>query len=171
MIREDDLRLLVEIGGIVSQYGPDSVNRLASLIRNPQFANDIATVLEGLVEKAPKRSSRKSSRDTARIGIGILNELRRIDPNKHAAVAEFRELLVSGSILQKMTDIRRFAISHGLDIGSASSRNAALVPLLRSISERETKEIAELLDYATDSKLDDRSLEGWRDLIVKPKSL
>ena len=170
MIQADDLKLLAELGGIVNKYGADSFTRLASLLRNPEFADDMATALERVAETIPRRSSRKNPRESDRIGIGILNELRRIDPSKHAAVAEFREQLLSGAILKTMADLRRFAASYDLDIGNASSRKAAIVPLLRSISERETKEILGLVDNASESRSDDRSLEKWRELIVKPNS-
>ena len=169
MIQDVDLKILAELIRIVDRYGPDSVTRLASLIRDPQFADEIATALEAVVEKAPRRGTRNKARSVDNIGMGILNALRKSDSQKHAAVAEFRERLISGSLLKTMPEIRRFARTYGLVIGSASSRNAAIVPLLRSISEWETASITDLLDSTTNSKSDDRSLERWRDLIVKPK--
>ena len=168
MIREDDLNALAELSGIVNRYGPESITRLADLIRDPQFANDIATALEGLVEKTPKRRSRRNTPKIDRIGMRVLNDLRQSDPSKHALVAEFRERLISGGILKTLPEIRRFARTSGLTIGSASSRNAAIAPLLRSISELETAEITALLESTTSTGPEDRSLERWRELIVKP---
>ena len=168
MIQDEDLRVLAELSRIVDQYGPDSVMRFASLIRNPEFADDIATALEKVVQESPRRRARSKSRSADRIGMGILNELRETDSQKHAAVAEFRERLVSGAFLKTMPEIRRFARMYDLAIGNASSRQEAIVPLLRSISEWQTESIIALLESITNSKPDDRSLERWRDLIVKP---
>ena len=171
MIRDDDVKVLTELNRIVDRYGPDSVTRLASLIRDPQFADDIATALENAVERAPQSRVRAKSRSTDRIGMGVLNELRESDPQKHAAIAEFRERLISGTLLQSMNDIRQFTRMHDLVIGKASSRNAAIAPLLRSIAELETPAILALLESITGFEVNDRSLERWRELIVKPKPL
>ena len=180
MIRDDDLKALAELSSIVSRYGPDSITRLADLIRDPRYANDIATALEGLATKAtaleglatkaPDRRSRQTKHKTDRIGMGVLNDLRERDPSKHSLVAEFRERLISGTFLKTMPDIRRFARTYGLTIGSASSRNAAIAPLLKSISELETAKIAALLESYKANGPEDRSLERWRELIVKPNS-
>ena len=169
MMRDEDVQILSEFNRIVDRYGPDSVARLANLIRDPQFANDMATVLEEVAKTAPRRKPRTGPRNTQRIGMGVLNELRESDPEKHAAVAEFRERLISGSLLKSMMELRQFAMSHDLEIGKASSRNAAIAPLLRSISELETPTIIALLDSTDDFTSDDRSLERWRDLIVNPR--
>ncbi len=167
-IRDEDLKAIAELSRFVDQYGVDSVMRLAGLIRNPEFANDIATALENVAQNRPRRKVRGKPQGTDRIGMGILNELRETDPQKHAAIAEFREGLVSGTLLKTMPDIRRFARVYGLAIGNASSRRAAIAPLLRSISEWETASILALLKSTADAGSDDRSLERWRDLIVQP---
>lgn len=170
MIQYEDLEVLAELGRIVDRYGPESVMRLAALIRDPEFASDIATALENVAENAPRRRTRVKSRSADREGMGVLNDLRGVDSQKHAAVAEFRERLMSGSLLKTMPEIRRFARTYDLAIGNASSRKAAIAPLLRSISEWETAAIIELLDATADYKSDDRSLERWRELIVTSNS-
>ena len=169
MIRDDDVKVLAELNRIVERYGPDSVTRLANLIRDPQYAEEIATALEKAIETAPRSRARAKSRSTDRIGMAVLNELRESDPQKHAAIAEFRELLIAGSLLGSMNELRRFARMHDLAIGKASSRNSAIVPLLRSIAELETPAIVSLLDSVNEFGSNDRSLERWRDLIVKPR--
>lgn len=169
MIQDDDIKILAELNRIIGKYGSESVNRLASLIRDPQFADNMATVLEHMAERAPQREARAKPRSLDRIGMGVLNDLRDSDPQKHAVVADFRERLISGSLLKSMSELRQFARAHNLDIGKASSRNAAIAPLLRSISEWETPAIINLLHSTVNSDPDDRSLERWRDLIVKPR--
>ena len=78
--------------------------------------------------------------------MGLINALRDSDAEKHAVIATFRDNLISGAILRSMNDIRQFASMNDLTIGKASSRNAAIVPLLRSVSEMETPEIVSLLN-------------------------
>ena len=169
MILDDDIKLLAELNRIVDRYGPESVTRLANLLRDPQSAADLATALESAVDK-PRRSGRTAKPHTTdRIGMGLINALRDSDPEKHAVITTFRDNLISGAILRSMNDIRQFASMNDLTIGKASSRNAAIVPLLRSVSEMETPEIVSLLNTTTNFETDNHSLERWRNLIVRPK--
>ena len=170
MIQEEDVKLIAELNRIVNRFGPKSVSRLASLIRDPQTADEIATLLETAANMAPAVRRRPQSRPPSRAGMAVLNHLRLTDPEKHAVIAEFREQLITGNLLGSMSDIRHFARTSGLHIGKASSRNAAIAPLLRSLVELETIQIATLLDSLTKGATDDHSLERWRNLIVKPRS-
>ena len=170
MIQDDDIKVLEELSRIVDRHGPDSITRLANLIRNPEFAEEIAITLEKIAKGSPRRRNRSQPRDTNRTGMGILNDLRDLDSQKYAVVAEFRDRLMSGTILKTMPEIRRFTRTNALEIGNATSRKSAIVPLLRSISQLETASITALLDSTVDYRSDDRSLERWRDLIVKPSN-
>lgn len=171
MMREDDVKLVSELARIAERYGPGSVTRLASLIKDPESAADIAAVLEAAAgkAKAAKSKTRSKARSTDRIGMGVLSQLEETDPNKHSAVAEFRDRLLAGASLRSMQEIRQFALIHDLSIGKASSRNAAIPALLRSIAELETPAVLALLDSLTTPDNEDRSLKRWRELIVKPR--
>lgn len=170
MIQDNDSKVLSDLSRIVSRYGPEPFMRLAELIRDPQRADALATTLESVAKQSPKAKSPPSARKTDGIGVAILNGLREVDPPKYELVADFRERLVSGTLLRSMSDIRRFAREHNLSIGRASSRKSAIPPLLRAVSELETSEIAALLASTPESMNDDRSLERWRELIVKPRN-
>lgn len=169
MIKEHDIAMLAALDRLVARYGSSSVTRLAELIRDPQRAQELAAALESAVNRsAPSKAMPKSQRNN-RIGMAILKELRLSDPEKHSIVAEIRRQLISCSILQTMGDLRRFARMHDLSIGKASSRNAAIAPFLRSLSRLSTPEIISLRDSIIQSDIDDRSLERWRDVIVRPQ--
>ena len=100
--------------------------------------------------------------------MAVLRELMLSDPEKHALVAEIRLELVSGTILPSMGDLRGFATIHDLSIGNASSRTAAIPPFLRSLSQLSMAEISSLRDSVIRPNADDRSLDKWRDVIVRP---
>ena len=173
MIQSDDLKLLAELSRVVAKHDSGSLIRLANLIRDPKSADDLATVLESVAKqfgkpRAPKERRSHNFRKTDGTGMGVLNELRETEPEKHATLVEFRDRLVSGALLQSMREVRQFALMHDLKIGNAKSRNAAIAPLLRSIAERDMLAIAELLGSATEFGPSGRSLEEWRDVIVKP---
>ena len=175
MIQEEDVKMISEMSRIVERYSADSVLRLAGLIRDPQSAAEIADALEGAVSNASQNKTRNKRRNPDRVGMEVLNRLAASDPQKHTAVAEFRDRLVSGNLLGSMNELRQFARMHNLPIGKATSRNAAIAPFLRSLAEMETSAITGMLDSLSaigDRRRDDdnnRSLDRWRDVIVKPK--
>ena len=170
MNEEYDIELLAELGRIVAKYGPESVTRLAALIRDPQRGEELADALEFAAIRSPQRRANPKSPKRDRVGMRVLNELRLSDPEKHSVLAEVRHELLSGTILQSMAELRRFARMNDLSIGKASSRNAAVTPLLRSLSKLSTSEIISLRDSLIQSNVDDRSLERWRDVIVRPRT-
>ena len=170
--KNKDIELLVELGRLVERHGADSFSRLAQLIRDPDQADELATVLDYAAKGAhrPRPARRSITRGPSRVGISVLNELRMTDPKKHSILSDIRRQLVAGSILPTMSDIRRFVTVRGLSIGNASSRNAAITPLLRSMSKLPTPSLISILDDLVEYKPDDRSLERWREVIVKSSS-
>ena len=167
---QDDIKILADLNRIVERYGGDAVIRLANLIRDPQSAEEIATLLEYAANNGPKASTRSKPRNPAGVGLRVISSLMETDPEKYSAVAELRDRLVSGQVLRSMNEIRNFAMQHGLSIGKSTSRTEALPPLLRSVSELETPAIIALLESMPESDTGEGGLERWRELIVKPES-
>ena len=169
MSEENDAALLAALDRLVARYGPHGATRLAELIRDPERAEELAVALESAAARTRQRQAKPRPQRTDRVGMAVLNDLRMSDPQKHAVVAEIRRHLLSGTTLQSMNELRRFARIHDLSIGKASSRNAAIAPFLKSLSELATPEIVSLRDSMLQSAVDDRSLEMWRSVIVRPR--
>lgn len=166
-----DSELLADLVRVVRRHGPESVLRLAHLIRDPMAAGDLSDVLERAVEhekSKPKKPKRASSRSSGALSPGskLLGELRKADPEKHSIVAEMRSYLIAGKVLPTMGELRQFADVHSLSIGKASSRRAAIVPLLKSIAEHPSADAKRLLDLMSKPTANSRSLKEWRDVIV-----
>ena len=174
MIEERDIAVLAELGRIVARHGSSSVSRLAELIRDPQQAEALATAMEFAAARPRREKTKPGSRKTYkekadRVGISVLKDLEVSNPDKHSIVAEIREYLVQRALLQSMAEFRRFARQHTLSIGETSSRTAAITPFLRSLSELSTPEILAIRDSMMEFQVEDRSLERWRDVIVRPR--
>ena len=169
MTDENDVAMLAALDRLVARYGPRPVTRLADLIRDPQRAEELAAALESAAARAPQKRASPGSQRADRVGMAVLKELRLSDPQKHSVVAEIRRQLISRTILQSMDELRRFARMSDLSIGKASSRTAAITPFLRSLSQLSTPEIVSLRDSIIQSNVDDRSLDRWRDVIVRTR--
>lgn len=170
MMEETDIDLLVELDRIMAKYGNDSFSRIAAMIRDPKRTEELAVALEFVAARGTRRRATTRSSKSDRVGMQVLNKLRMSDPDKHAVLAEIRRELVSGTILHSMAEFRQFALANNLSLGKASSRTAAIAPLLRSLSELSTPEIASLRDSLVLADVNDRSLESWRNVIVRPKT-
>lgn len=169
MTTEEFAKLISELSRITRRYGADSVRELATIIRDPQSAADLATALEFAATNLENVAPRAKAKSPDRVGMSVLNSLQKNDPQKHVVIAELRELLLSGSVLQSMASLRNFARANALAIGNASSRKAAIAPFLQSIAELPVEEILQLRDLLIQPRDGDRSLSRWRDLIVKDK--
>ncbi|MDE0078190.1 MAG: hypothetical protein OXO50_11770 [Caldilineaceae bacterium] len=171
MTESREIELLTELSRIVAKYGPEQVTLLAELIRDPQRAEELATALEyAAVQSSSGKRPVTRSQKVERAGMQVMKELRLSDPEKHSVMAEIRRELISGTILRSMAELRSFAIMNDLSIGKASSRNSAISPLLRSLSNLSTTEIASIRDSLIEAGAGDRSLERWRDVIVRPRT-
>ena len=169
MMRGDDAKLLAELARLVARHGPSSFSRLATLIRDPEQAEMLAELLDEASSLSTRRTRRAATRTPERIGMGVLRELRKSNPEKHALIAAFRHDLLSRSILPTMNHLRNFALVNDVSIGKASSRSAAITPLLRSLSMLPADRIHTLRESLTYSETNDRSLEAWRNVIVKQR--
>ena len=170
MNNEYDMKLLGALDRLVARYGHRPVTRLAELIRDPQRAEILAEELENAAARASKVKAKPKTRRHDSVGKAVLKDLRVSDPDKHAVVAEIRAELLAGTILSSMDQLRQFALMHDLSIGKASSRIPAIAPFLRSLSKLSTPEIRSLRDSMIQPANDDRSLDRWRDVIVRSPS-
>lgn len=168
MIEDSDIEMLADLNRLVARYGRDSLTRVAELLRDPERSAELATALEAAAARLPQSRATSRPRRTDRIGMSVLNELRLADPDKHALIAEIRHYVISGITLDTMAKLRKFAWENDLHIGRASSRNAAIAPLLRSLSQLSLSEIASIRESLLKEDGGGGSLERLRDVIVKP---
>lgn len=167
MIEESDIAMLAELNRLVTRYGRGSLTRLSELLRDPERSAELASALEAAAARLPQSKATSRSRRTDRFGMSVLNELRLTDPEKHAIIAEIRHHMITGETLETMAKLRNFAWENDLHIGRASSRNAAIAPLLRALSQLPLHEIASIRDLLLKADSDGGSLERLRDVIVK----
>lgn len=166
MTRKTDAALLAELGRIVIEYGPQKVTALARRIRDPQWANEMASLLDSVVSEHSVPDAILNPNGNGRVGKGVLRSLKSSDPEKYSAIEEIRQELTTNKVLATMADLRHFAFLHGLSIGNASSRKAAIPAFLRSLSDLPTRDVVALQDPIREFKHEDQSLESWRKVII-----
>ena len=159
--------LMEEFGGIVTKYGPERVTALAERIRDPQWANDLASLLEQAVMEYSLLDYTPKSQSNGQVGKKVLEAVKFSDPEKYSVLKVIRRDLTTGTTLQAMADLRHFARLNGISLGNTSSRKAAIPVFLRSLTERPTCDLIVLQDSIREFDPRNRSLENWRKVIVK----
>ena len=168
MITEMDAAVVADLGKLVARHGRESVVRMAQMIRDPKQAEEIADVLEETAKQAnPPHSTRRKAKDNTKLGLALLKQIRLEDPRKHSILAELRSQLLSGRALPSMRELRSFAHLHDLEIGRASSRNTAIVPLLKALAHLPIEELHRLRDELVHFERSEGSLSTWWDVIVR----
>jgi len=171
---KEDAQLLAELARLIDRYGPERFARLASVLRNPEEARELATVVEGALVVRRSTNSRKGQANQTPLGSRILEILKKSEPEKYQLLASFRDDFAAGKILSSMRLVRGFADENGIVLGSVSSRDKAITPLLRSMAALPLSRVQTLVQETAREQADDRSLASWSDVImgrgVKPPS-
>lgn len=163
---KDDAQLLSELARLVERFGPERFSRLADLLRDSEAARQLATVVEAALVIRRPRVSRKGNATRVPLGSRILGELRESEPEKYLLLTSFRDDFVARTILTSMRQVHDFADQNDVRLGTASSRDKALNPLLRAIAALPLSAAETLVKETARDQSADRSLESWSQLIM-----
>ncbi len=161
-----DSQLLWELARLIGRYGPERFARLASLLRNPEDARNLASVIETALAGHSPTKKRKEQGDRITPGRRILEELRKSEPDKYELLVSFRDDMVAHKILPSMRHLRRFADENGIALGSANSREKAITPLLRFMATSPLAQVQTLVHQSANEEAGDRTLARWNDVIM-----
>ena len=162
----EDAQLLAELARLIGRYGPERFARLASVLRNPEEARNLATVMEAALAASPATRKRRGQAARTAPGSRILAELKEVEPEKYELLTSFRDDVVAQKILPSFRHVRRFAEDNGITLGSASSREKAITPLLRFMAALSLAQVQTLVHQSTSEEAGDRSLARWSDVIM-----
>lgn len=162
----EDAQLIGELARLIDRYGPERFAKLAKLLRDPEEARQLADLLEGALEVRRPISKRKARSTETRPGSRILEGLRENEPEKYQLLFSFRDDVVARKILPLFRHVRRFAGENGIMLGSASSREKAIAPLLRFMAGLPLAQVQSLVEQSAREEAGDRSLASWSDVIM-----
>lgn len=163
---KEDAQLLAELARLIDRYGPEGFATLASVLRNPEEARELAAVVEGALVVRRPTNSRKRQSNRMPLGSRILETLKKSEPEKYELLASFRDDFAAGKILPSIRRVRGFADENGMMLGSVSSRDKAVTPLLRYMAALPLSRVQTLVQETACEQADDRSLASWSDVIM-----
>ncbi|MBI1927970.1 hypothetical protein HYR99_27475 [Candidatus Poribacteria bacterium] len=171
MSERSEFELLMEIAKLLKKYGPDTFEKLASVLSSRDFSEHLASVLSSLAKESRSAQRRKTSlADSTRAPRDFrssLIQMKESEPDKSALLLKLYDDLTAKAVLPTLRDIHAFASDAGLPPIKANSRNKAIVPLLKMLMVLPLDELQlKLSAIESASMRDDRSLEGWSNIIL-----
>jgi hypothetical protein len=165
------MELLADIAKLLKKHGADSFDGLARRLADPNFAARLATVLSttARVSRAEAAAGTRAprSKQPRRDFRSTLEDLERIEPDKAALLLELHDGLRAKRYLPTIRQIRDFAADIGVQPPSATTRDKAIVPLVKALIPLSVETLRNKLAPVTMASSDeDRSLLGWSNLIL-----
>jgi hypothetical protein len=100
----------------------------------------------------------------------LIGEIEKEDPEKAKWLSFFYKKLIAKKIFPSLQKVRGFAHDSGLSMAKATSREKAIVSLLQDLATRPLQDIRSLVSgLGVDDEGDDRTLEGWTNVILGKK--
>ena len=172
MSSERTFELLKEVSRLLVKYGPDTFDDLARYLANPGTRDQLLEILR-TVAVAGRKSKLASTRGQPKLfskpgADQFLGRLAELEPEKSQLLSAFRDDLMTKNVLPSLRDLKSFASDNGLIPPTATSRDKAIEPLIKSLSHRTMGEVEAIIQRArVRSESGDRTLEGWADIILK----
>jgi hypothetical protein len=171
VIDQSSDELLIEVAELLKKYNPELSESIAKHLSSPEFVKRLVSILSTKSQQhKKKRKPEEKLSAVKRTQRGLresLLQLEETEPEKSAILVKFYDELKDKSLLPEMQDIRKFSSDKGLPKIKVNSRRDAINPLVKSLLRLSVKEIkAKLNEIMPISIQDDRSLEGWADIIL-----
>ena len=163
---KEDAQLLAELARLIDRYGPDRFARLASLLKNPKEARELAAAVEGALVVRRPTNSWKGQVNRTPPRSRVLEELKKSEPEKYELLFSFRDDFVARKIFPSFRHVRRFADENGIMLGNASSREKTIAPLLRFMAALPMDRVKTFVRECAREEASDRSLARWSDVIM-----
>jgi hypothetical protein len=166
-----ELELFVEIAKLIKKYGPETFESLSGKLSSPGYTERLVAILSTTARIA--RMARVNAPETTkhqkfpRDFRSSLVALEKTDKEKSGLLIEFYDDLMAKTFLPTLKDIQAFVADHGLPPAKATARDKAIIPLFKALLPLPLDELKRrLLTLKSVSNKDDRSLEGWSNIIL-----
>lgn len=171
MKEQPEFELLIEIAKLLNKYGTETFDSLANYLSLPESSERLVSILSQSARAYYIAENEKNQKVVGNLRPrnfrSSLIELEKTDPEKSALLVEFYDSLIANNLLPTMQSIRAFASDMGLQPIKATSRNKAIIPLVKALMPLPVKKFKKKLDAMKPvSTKNDRSLEGWASIIL-----
>ena len=171
MSDNSEFELLRDIAKLLKKYGPDTFERLSEKLSSPDFSERLAALLVTTAKTGrtaqitePHKVERQQTQRDFRSSLIALEQT---DPNRATLLIKFYDGLTGKTYLPTLRDIQAFVSDLGLPPLKATSRDKAIVPLIKVLLPLGLEDLQSRLSAVKPVPTnDDRSLEGWSNIIL-----
>lgn len=171
MIDQREFDLLSDLARLLKKYGPEAFKELARILREPEVIKNLIEIVEASASAGQSLSAKKIKKDHSqahRTGTRqLLADLAEMEPLKAELLSKFNDDLTTRIACPSLKDLRAFVRDNGLESIRATTRDKAIYQVLKSLAAFPVEEIKSIITRARiDTKVGDRSLEGWTEVIL-----
>jgi hypothetical protein len=171
MINRSDIDLLADMSKLLKKYGPETFESLANLLSSQDTVRHLSYILRQTINVTEKneeiKEKSKSSQKNA-----VPNSLTAIidsEPEKYKILMSLYNELVEKKVLLSLRNIKDFAMDSGFRDIIVKSRKEAIRKLINLLVELPQNELSGKLKNIKRYGTNDRSLEGWTNIILNKK--
>jgi len=167
MINDKELKLLMGLLREVDKHGLDTFHSLKGKLQDSKSL-DFNFITDAI---ALRRKSKASPRVDYNVKIDKV--LENITEEKNYVFNQLTVALKSKSVIKNMVEFTSFLNLHGIQTKKLSSWNEGIFKLVKECESRDINYIDNVYDsynHFETSYIDDRSLDGWSDIILKKKN-
>jgi hypothetical protein len=169
--REFDL--LCDLSKLIKKYGAQTFDELARELASPDFMERFLDVLR-LTANAHRRTPSIKKRATSSKESdfrALLVNTGRTEAEKSRLLTDLYDALKSKAVLPTLREMQSFASDNGLPPITHKSREKALVPFVKTFLRMPIEDVRFYLSQIRQTGApDDRSLEGWSNIIFGNKN-
>ena len=171
MGEKPELDLLIDIAKLVKKYGSETFENLADKISTPEFSERLSSLLASTAKVARQAQMETTDKPAKKKGVRdfrtSLVAFEKNEPEKSAILLKFYDDLLAKIVLPTFRDIKTFLQDNDLPVIKATSREKAIIPLAKVLMALSIDEIKNRISSVKPViKKDDRSLEGWSNIIL-----
>ena len=166
-----EFELLIEIAKLFGKYGPETFESLSEKLSTPEFSERLSSVLSVVAKKGrtvrPQETELTEQTRSPKDFRSSLVAAKKTDPEKSELLVNFYDGLTAKTFLPTLRDIQAFVSDTGSPPLKASTRDKAIIPLVKVLLPLPLEELKTRLSVVKSvPSQDDRSLEGWSNIIL-----
>lgn len=165
MINQDELKLLRALLNTIDKHGLENFYSLNEKLRGSDSL-DFSFINEAL-------SKRKQLESKPKLDYVVKTEeiIKTLDDDRKVAVIDLITLIKRKSVLKKLSDFSDYLNASGIQEKQIRSWHEGIYLIAYECVHRDINFIGQLSEALTNSEKDDRSLDRWSEIILKPKNI
>lgn len=165
-----NMDLIYDLARLARKYTPEDWGDLLRLLNDDESRRQVINLLQEIREVSSTNRKRSSKLHKITRIPDLLKDVRAKDPEKGIILSEFWKRLRNHELLVKVSNIRMFANTIGLQDITATKRDQAIGELMRQLIALPTDKIEDALTKTTVEPRDfSEEYERWVSLILSHK--